>query len=272
MYRAFKIEANYKLNKLLNQQSDDNSKFEKLYSIVKKQTKPNLEPKLLKMINYSSLTMKSLDADSIWNEWFPRIEVDVFISHSSKDTRLAKSLARWLNTQHQLTSFIDSEIWGHSDELLKEVDNIYCLNRNKTKYLYKNRNGSTAHVHMMLSYALTRMIERTECFIFSQSHNSATVEESVNGTYSPWVFHELATVDTIEPKKPMRLMNKITNQRSVAITESLHLKIKYPLLGKRLRKINPEDLLNWARIKSNREKSNSLDILYQMLSIENKDQ
>lgn len=262
MYRAFKIEVNDNLMTVLKQQSDSSSPFMDFCKILKEGQSKDLKPKLSKMILNSSLTTGTLDADSIWNEWFPEIKADVFISHSSKDASLAKSLARWLKQKHQLTAFIDSEIWGHSDELLKELDNGYCLNHGCDTYSYKKRNGSTAHVHMMLSYALTRMIDRTECFIFLGSHNSTTAKESVNGTYSPWIFHELATVDTIEPKKPERLIQKTENKRNEVTTESFNLKIEYPLIGRRLREIDASDLSSWA-LKKQQSQMHPLDLLYQ---------
>ena len=108
------------------------------------------------MIHNSSLTTKALEAEYIWDEWFPEVKADVFISHSSKDAALAKLLASWLEQYYQLTAFIDSEIWGHSDELLKELDDEYCVkdrsNCRATIYSYEKRNGSTAHVHMLLCY------------------------------------------------------------------------------------------------------------------------
>ena len=258
MYHAYKIKVSDDLKSILNPQR---LRFQEFV----KSDKPGLSiesmmPKLRKMIKNSSLTTKVLNADSIWDEWFPEVKADVFISHSSKDIGLAKSFADWLRRNHKLTPFIDSEIWGHSDELLKELDNEYCLNTGGKTYSYEKRNGSTAHVHLLLSYALARMIDRTECFIFLESHNSVTAEESVNGTYSPWIFHELATVDTIERKKP-------TRESFDNINESFSLNIKYPLLGKRLIQIDSSDLSKWITY-SQRSQAHSLDLLYRGTQIQ----
>lgn len=272
MYRAFKIKSNDNLMTVLSQKGNSASRFNELYeSITAEQSKPDLKAKLLKMIRDSALTIETLDADSIWDEWFLEIKADVVISHSSKDAALAKTLANWLKENHQLTSFIDSEIWGHSDELLKELDNEYCLNHGGETYSYEKRNGSTSHVHMMLSYALTRMIDRTECFIFLESHNSSTAKESVSGTFSPWIFHELPKVDTIKPNKPIRVMKKLASQRFEAVTESFNLKIKYPLLGKRLREIDYSDVSSWAA-SAQQSQAHSLDLLYQGASLQEGDQ
>lgn len=215
------------------------------------------------MIQNSDLSGEELNAESIWNEWFPEIKSHVFISHSGKDAGLAVKFAAWLKREHQLTAFIDSEIWGHSDSLLKQLDRDCCLNPEGKTYDYKKRNGSTAHVHMILSYALTRMIDKTECFIFLESHNSVTAEQSVKGTYSPWIFHELATVDTIKPQESLRPMprQKIANR---TVTESFSKKIKYPLLGKRIREIDNVDLRIWNRMAKTFPMIFPLDILYEL--------
>lgn len=267
MYRAYKIKVDDDLKEILNPISESAYQPEKILGYKQFQEKKSMKSKLLMMVKNSSLTTKALNADSIWDEWFPAVTADVFISHSSKDECLAKSFADWLKQKNKLISFIDSEIWGHSEALLKELDDEYCLNHGGETYSYEKRNGSTAHVHMMLSYALARMIDRTECFIFLESHNSVTAEESVNGTYSPWIFHELATVDTIELKQPTRIIQKAANQRRGIITEAFTQKIKYPLLGKRLREIDSADISTWADY-SQKSEAHSLDILYQGVQIQ----
>ena len=112
-----------------------------------------------------------IDATSLQNGWFPEIETDVFISHSRLDVDEANNLSAWLHQTFGLTSFIDSDVWGHADNLLKQIDDRYCFDEFRSVYNYNLRNFSTAHVHAMLSNALIQMIDRTECLFFLHTPN-----------------------------------------------------------------------------------------------------
>ena len=214
-------------------------------------------------INASSLgNDDELCAESIWDEWFPACKADVFISHSSKDIKLAKQFSIWLKEEFGLDGFIDSDIWGHADKLLQDIDDMYCKNTNGLTYSYKKRNASTAHVHMILSYALTRMIDKTECFIFLDTSNSVTAGDAVDGTYSPWIFHELATVDTIEERQPPREQKK--TEPLLEKFSSRDVKISYRILGRRLVCIKPDLLKTWSTRKRDLSPSHSLDLLYNL--------
>jgi len=53
-------------------------------------------------------------------DWFPQIECDVFLSHSHNDRERVLGLAGWLKNRFGLIAFIDSSIWGYSEQLLKK--------------------------------------------------------------------------------------------------------------------------------------------------------
>ena len=135
MYRAYKIVVDDGFKAEIEPSGEEIPEFR------------NLRPKLSEMIKQSSLTAGNLVADSIWDEWFPEVNADVFISHSSKDVDLAKMFAQWLKKNFSLSAFIDSDIWGHSDDLLKEIDNVHCLNPGGETYNYKKK---MALLHMCI--------------------------------------------------------------------------------------------------------------------------
>lgn len=260
MYRAYTLKVT---DKLLEYIANDVEYDAKACHIRYTLQKVLMLPQLAKMLSCATINAGDLDAVSIWDEWFPDTKADVFISHSSKDSEIAKIIASWLKKRFDVTSFIDSLLWGNSDALLKSLDDKYCLNPGGETYSYAKRNGSTAHVHMILSYALTRIIDKTECFIFLDTDNSTTVDKAVKGTYSPWIFNELATVDTIQKREPERTVLKEARFTHVALSADVGPKIMYPLLGKRLVKITHETLREWVFFNSLEDSRNDhpLDVL-----------
>lgn len=142
----------------------------------------------------------SLDGSLMQANWFPQIKADIFISHSHKDKGLALALAGWLEETFGLTAFIDSCVWGYANKLLKMIDDEYCYQKKINAYNYQKRNYSTSHVHMMLSVALTQMIDNTECLFFLNTPNSITPNTIINQTESPWIYSEIAMSRLIRKK------------------------------------------------------------------------
>ena len=135
----------------------------------------------------------SLDATKISEDWFPDVKSDIFISHSHADENLAINLSGWIYSNLGLKCFIDSCVWGYSNDLLKKIDDKYCYQKDSKTYNYSKRNFSTSHIHMMLSTALMNTIDNTECVIFINTPNSIeNIYDTVNNsTYSPWIYSEL---------------------------------------------------------------------------------
>lgn len=189
----------------------------------------------------------SLDGSKMQENWFPQVEADVFISHSHKDVKLAIALAGWLKVTFGLTAFIDSCVWGYSDDLLKQIDDDYCFNDKKGTYSYKKRNYSTSHIHMMLSVALTQMIDKAECLFFLNTPNSLTPDPDRNQTESPWIYFEISTSRLIRKKelKGHRVMALTEDQRT--FSNGVELKVQYDLSTNHLVGINGEILRSWER-------------------------
>ena len=153
-----------------------------------------------------SFTSKNgnLDGSKMQEDWFPQVSADIFISHSHADENVAICLSQWLYERFGLETFVDSCIWGYANDLLKEIDNEYCRpdkNNKPNSYSYENRNYSTSHVHMMLSTALSMMIDKVECLFFLNTPNSILPSDSISKTYSPWIYYEIAATKYIQKKE-----------------------------------------------------------------------
>lgn len=193
----------------------------------------------------------SIDGTKMQQSWFPDINADIFISHSHSDKKKAIGLAGWLNKNFGLNVFIDSCVWGYSNELLKIIDDEYCKNTDNISYNYDKRNYSTSHVHMMLSTALSMMIDKTECLFFLNTPNSITTKDVIGNTKSPWIYSELATAELVR-NRPLEhyRMGKI-QKKAFIMEEKKELTIEYNVRLEKLIKINQNDLNNWKSIYDN---------------------
>lgn len=210
----------------------------------------------------------SIDGTALQNDWFPHVEADIFLSHSHGDEKLIMALAGMLNEKLGLTTFIDSCVWGYAGDLLKKIDDKYCLNDKGDTYDYVKRNYSTSHIHMMLSTALTKMMDKSECLIFVNTPNSITTGDVVkNKTKSPWIYSEIAMSYLLRKKKPERHKNiKKSIQHDIFNFEKLD--IAYDVKLDHLNPLSIEDLDTWMkacgkdRLRSLLGESHNLDVLY----------
>lgn len=213
-----------------------------------------------------------LSGNQIINEWFPEIKADIFLSHSHQDEDLVICFAGWLYKEFDLTSFIDSTVWGYADELLKIIDNEYCLSPNSNTYNYQKRNYSTSHVHMMLSTSLMNMIDRCESIIFVNTPQSFTPLDEMNKgiTLSPWIFSEVLMTNMLRVRTPSRFEKGIVMDSIRASNESRDfsesLQINYEIDMNHLIELSISQLETWQKKSSPSQKEKNLDILYTITS------
>ena len=243
MYKAYMIDEN-EISELIS-----NYPEETLYPPIvdTEQLKINLR----KILFHTQSTNMALKASTLWDSFFPCTDIPVFLSHSSQDKTVVRKLANYLYHEFGIISFIDSDLWGCIQDLQVEIDKQFCLQPGKQHtYDYDERNYSTAHTHMILSYALTRMINQSECFIFLKSDNSVTIDDSIIGTFSPWIFHELITVDTIELTRPDRIDDEFAKsiESSLKHFSEQRLKVHYPIPCRRLLHLSPRMLINLKKL------------------------
>ncbi|MDR3482560.1 MAG: hypothetical protein P4L91_17830 [Burkholderiaceae bacterium] len=206
----------------------------------------------------------SLFAKKIMDDWFPKINAKVFISHSHKDEELAICLSGWLGHKLGISSFIDSCVWGYSDKLLKKFDKNFCL-KDDGYYSYENRNRTTSHVNMMLATSLNKMIDQCECIIFLNTPNSISCKGCIEkeGTESPWIYAEIEATRLLRTNIPSRhnMFKKAMEARADALDEAM-APIKYDLDMKHLILLNGDHMRKWNNC--NKTGDNSLDYLYEM--------
>lgn len=211
---------------------------------------------------YISISGK-LSGEQMQEDWFPTVNADVFISHSHLNKDNAIKLAWWLNDAFGITAFVDSCIWGHSDDLLRIIDNEYCYKPEQGTYSYERRNISTSHVHMMLSVALSKMIDKTECLFFLNTPESVTASDIIKKTSSsPWIYSEIAMAKML--RKPLKLHRKKLLEKVMSDNISKAIPLEYRIDNEDYTELTTEDLENWKKVFGRRykEPQTALDVLY----------
>lgn len=207
----------------------------------------------------------SLEASKIEEDWFTPIKSHIFISHSHDDEETVKQLAGFLHYKYGIKCFIDSCIWGYANDLLKEIDNKYCIYRRSDGdfcYKYDKRNRSTSHVYMLLNTALAKMINKTECLFFVNTPNSIKAQdiEDVAKTGSPWIYSELLMATEFPHEKLSKYRVGILEENSSF--ENAELTINYDVRIDKLTKLSFSDLKDIESQCKGKNPLNTLDRLY----------
>ncbi len=208
-----------------------------------------------------------INATLLEESWFPKIEADVFISHSHIDESLAIKLGEWLWKNFKIKAFIDSCVWGHADELMYNLNEKFGDKRivnGETVYDYRKGNRNSSHVHMMLSSALTKMIDSSECLIFLNTPHSLMYNDYLNSncTQSPWIYSELLMSNLVQKIKPERLKNEEKFAFEHAQPIFLYKEPENKLID-----LDSSDLTEWAYSWNNI--GHALDTLYKLKANDN---
>lgn len=205
-----------------------------------------------------------INGNAISHDWFPKIKADVFISHSHLDEDYAIAFAGWLSSNFELNAFVDSCVWGHSNQLLKSIDNKYCKNSHNT-YDYQKRNVSTSHVHMMLNVALMNMMDMCECIFFMDTPNALPIVDNIKNTestLSPWIYSEVEMTRYLREQRPKRICEPYYLNENYQL-EGAGPKIQYKINKEQMIEINDNSLKTWLSERSRYEYP--LDTLYKQV-------
>lgn len=252
MYKGFNLDINF-----------DNNELNKFYDLGSQQflENQNIANSTLKELIF---TTSKINGSRMQDDWFPQVDTDIFISHSGNDQQTAIILAGFLKSAFGLKTFIDSCIWGYSNDLLRLIDNRFCRQTNGN-YDYNKRNQSTSHVHMMLSTALNMMIDKTECLFFLNTPNSVTTSGVISSTESPWIYSEITMSKLIRKKKLQQYRREGTRMFSKGgLAGPVMESIEYELDLNHLTEIDRNDLINWNNEYQKNKLKYPLDILYRL--------
>lgn len=183
-----------------------------------------------------------LDGNALIKEWFPVTNNKlIFISHSRDDCDLAKALAYWLEKKFQITSFIDSSVWGDFRQLRQKI-NSYLKKTLGAKYDFYEQDRVSQHIFVMLNNSLMEMMDRCQCMFLLNTPNSVTVNELFqNSVYSPWIFSEIGMFNCIEKKYPP----SIIQEEKKGIEQFSRVSYKVDL--SRFTTLTADDLNTWCK-------------------------
>lgn len=211
----------------------------------------------------------NLLADKVMADWFPNLRPHVFISHSHKDGQQALGLAGWLKNRFGLNAFVDSCAWGYGDVLLKALDKEYCWQDDEQTYNYDRRNRSTTHVHLMLTNALLRLIDSSECILFVNTPNAISPQafiQSGGTTNSPWIYSEMMLTQLIQRRSPRahRTEQRLIKSGMTHDSAMESLQVQYPVNTRHLTDLSYVELKEWDRRVPTipADQATTLDVLY----------
>lgn len=212
-----------------------------------------------------------VDAQFMEAEWFPTVNAHVFLSHSHADEELAIAFAHWLNYNFGITTFIDSTVWGYALDLQQQLDDRYNLRWDTNTYDYSGSNRVCGFVDMLLATALSKMIDKCECFMFLETSNSLIETRNANReTSSPWIYHELIQSKIIEKRQPRPSMKVFSRggvlQKAVIDSLNENFKVALPASMEHLIELSASNIIAWREIRDDydvmKNASQSLDLLY----------
>jgi len=189
---------------------------------------------------------------------FPLVEgAEIFISHSHKDRDLAIAIAGALDTEFGIKSFIDSCFWSDFRALQLEIDTEYSIHHKEANgdliFSYEKANVASSHVFMLLTSALTEMIDSASYVFFLNTPNSIVLDEDVTETESPWIYMEILMTRLIRRK-----LTKTFSEKAVQKAIENKLEVRYDVDVSHLIDLTAGDFFELLKLQTKTDFLNSL--------------
>ncbi|MEY0000432.1 hypothetical protein AB7W88_20730, partial [Providencia vermicola] len=213
----------------------------------------------------------------------------IFISHSSKDMKLAIRLANKIYNESGIISFIDSQVWYHIDLAIDTMHKDYCRIPDTNSYYYTKSNILLSNLYSLLSMSLMDVMDRSDSVIFIESQNSTidkimdsdkwnTGEDlsSSEATYSPWIYSEINYANKLRikyHKDRISMMLESVEKRAglESYVNDAMPKFRHPIDISEFDEITLNSLCKaMEQFKKSHNPIKNLDLLYKLISDDNK--
>lgn len=176
---------------------------------------------------------KIINGDFIEKVWFPKVEPDIFISHSHIDEEIALKI-KFLLEKNLILMFLLILLFGemlttyYGNSIIytaKTAKIIHIVMRNEITYSYEKRNNTTAIIHLMLADALMKIMDKSSYIFFLNTLNS-TLDEgygSEEQVTSPWIYHELVMTKYLQDEQRVRPIHEGRDLRVSRTVDLSHL-------------------------------------------------
>ena len=208
-------------------------------------------------------TQSIIDAQDIENIWFPRIECNIFISHSHKDIESIISFVGWLYAKYGIVSFVDDGIWENYNDLrIKLFNKIFQDFEDDLMTQDEIEKIAYSNSLLILNSAIEKMIDSTECFLFIGTDNSLLTGDT--HTKSPWIYSEVLFSNMVRRKRLLCYRQHIEHGFSQKMCETVEVKFKCSFIN--FTEITRQDFLKFKSYSpAVIIADESLDTLYKIL-------
>lgn len=213
----------------------------------------------------------------------------IFISHSSKDMKLAIRLANKIYNESGIISFIDSQVWNHIDLAIDTMHKDYCRIPDTKSYYYTKSNSLLSNLYSLLSMSLMDVMDRSDSVIFIESQNSTidkimdsdkwnTGEDlsSSEATYSPWIYSEINYANKLRinyhKDRTSMMLESVEKRAGLELHANDAMpKFRHPIDISEFDEITLSSLCNaMEQFKNRHNPIKNLDLLYKLISDDNK--